>query len=261
MDLGISGRRALVTGSSSGIGAAIARMLAAEGCAVIVHGRNRKRTEAVADEIGAAGIAVGDLSRDEDADAVAAAAGEVDILVNNAGGTEASKPWFETNEADWLATFQANTVAAVRLIKRLVPGMRVRGWGRIIQIASAAASQPVPFGPDYCAAKSALVNLSVGLAKELAGTGVTVNSVSPGIVRTPAVERWANQVNAAYGWGERDFAAIERRLASEVVLVPVGRIGRTDEIAHAVCLLAAENGGYITGANIRVDGGQNQGVN
>ena len=148
MDLGLTGKRALVTGSNSGIGAAIATMLAAEGCAVIVHGRNSARTMAIAHEIGAAGIALGDLATDAGADAVVDAAGNIDILVNNAGGAAGTSAmaWTTVDEHSWVETYQMNTVAAARMIRRLLPGMQARGWGRIINIVSAAASQPLAFG-------------------------------------------------------------------------------------------------------------------
>jgi len=139
--------------------------------------------------------------------------------------------------------------------------MKQRGWGRVIQIASAAATQPVPMGPDYGAAKGAMVNLTVSLAKSLGDCGVTANAVSPGIVLTPAVERWAQALAEKLGWSEKTFEGLERRLTSDIVTVPVGRIGRVEDIAHVVCMLASPNAGYITGANIRVDGGQNQGTN
>jgi 3-oxoacyl-[acyl-carrier protein] reductase len=264
MDLGLAGRRALVTGSSSGIGAGIAGLLAAEGCEVIVHGRSRARAEAVAAEIGAVAVAIGDLASDAGADVVAAAAGEIDILVNNAGGSDgtAAKPWLEVDEAEWAATYQQNLIAGVRMIRRFLPAMQRRGWGRIIQIASAAATQPIPFGPDYGAAKAAMINMTVSLAKALGPSGVTANCVSPGIIRTPAVEQWIEGLRGAMGWPmKEEFAESERRLTEHVVPVPVGRIGRIEEIAHVVCMIASPNAGFLTGANIRVDGGQNQGVN
>lgn len=263
MYLRLSDKRALVTGSTSGIGAAIARMLAAEGCQLVVHGRDQARAEKVAQEINAAGIALGDLSTDAGADAVRTAAGEIDILINNSGGSDGTSAlsWLDVTEKDWAATYQTNVVAAARMIRRFLPGMKERGWGRIIQIASAAATQPIPFGPDYGAAKGALVNLTVSLAKSLGDCGVTANTVSPGIILTPAVERWVGHLSQQLGWGEQSADAIEKRLTKEIVQVPVGRIGRVEEIGHVVCMLASPNAGYVTGANIRVDGGQNQGVN
>ena len=263
MDLGISGKRALVTGSSSGIGAAVARTLAQEGCAVIVHGRDAAKAQRVAQAIGAAGIAIGDLATDAGADAVAAAAGTVDILVNNAGGAAGTSAmhWTAVEEADWSATYQLNAIAAARMIRRLLPAMQAKGWGRIVNIASAAGTQPIAFGPDYGAAKAAMLNMTVSLAKSLGACGVTANSVSPGMVLTPAVEAWLADLGLAMGWGAVAIGEAEARAAREITPIAVGRIGRVEEIAHVVAMIVSPAAGYMTGANIRVDGGQVQSVN
>lgn len=262
MDLGLANKRALVTGSSSGIGAGIARMLAAEGCAVIVHGRDAEKAQAVAQPIGAA-VAIGDLSTDEGARSVAAAAGDIDILVNNAGGAAGTSAmqWTQVDAAGWEGTYQLNTIAAARMVRHLLPGMQARGWGRIINIASAAATQPIAFGPDYGAAKAAMLNMTVSLAKALGDSGVTANSVSPGMILTPAVERWLDTLKGTMGWGDVTLEEAEARAARDLTPIPVGRIGRVEEIAHVVCMIASPHVGYMTGANIRVDGGQVQSVN
>ena len=157
MDLKLQGKRALVTGSSSGIGAGVARMLAEEGCRVVVHGRDRERTSRVAREIGAAGAVIGDIATTGGADSVAssaadAAGGAIDILVNNAGGGEGTTnlPWLDVPEDAWARTFQTNTMGAVRLVRRLVPAMRAAGWGRIIQISSAVAARPTTRRSRLC---------------------------------------------------------------------------------------------------------------
>lgn len=262
MDLDLTGKRALVTGSSSGIGAGIAQMLAAEGCAVLVHGRNVERTQAVAENIrassGRADAVIGDLATPEGVAAVAGAVdrlwnGEIDILVNNAGGA-ASKPapWQDVDEETWIATYQMNVIAAARLIRRYLPGMKDRGWGRLIQIGSASATQPIAMMPDYAAAKAAMTNMSVSLARALAGTGVTANTVTPGRILTPAVERTlgARGANASWSADQGDGGAAGT--------VPMGR---PDDIAFAVCMIASPRSGFITGANIRVDGGQIKSTN
>ncbi len=271
MNLVLRGKRALVTGSSSGIGAGIARALAAEGVSVAVHGRNAERSESVAAQIrfdgGNAVVVLGDLASDVGAAAVADAAlaqlGEVDILVNNAGGNESVRSgnpgWFEVSPDDWAAAYQQNTVAAVRLVQRLAPGMKQRGWGRIIQIASASAIQPIPFIPNYQAAKAAMLNLSASLARSLAHTGITVNTVSPGTVRTPAVDAWLDSVSQQMKW-EGDAEAVEQRFTREMIPLCVSRIGRVEDIGNAVAFLSSPLAGYITGANLRVDGGQIQSV-
>ena len=266
MDLELQGKRALVTGSSSGIGAQIARVLSREGALVVVHGRNRERANQVAQEIikegGRVQVAIGDLADDAQARAVAEAAdaafGGIDILINNAGGAAARHPdeWLETSPQAWIATYQTNVISAVRLVRYSVPQMKQRGWGRIIQMASASATQPLPFSlPDYHASKAAIVNFSVGLSKYAGGAGITANTVTPGTVLTPALEQtfreWARKRN----WGD-DWKEIERRAVAEMFPNPTGRVGRIEDVANMVAFLASPLAGFINGANVRVDGGR-----
>lgn len=271
MDLQLKGKRALITGSSSGIGAGIAQMLAAEGCDIVIHGRDSAKAEAVAESIGNHGgrcvIALGDLSANAGADAVAQAAitafGGVDILVNNAGGSSggSASDWWDVTEEQWAQTHEMNAIAAARMVRRLLPGMKERGWGRIVQIASAAGSQPIPLGPDYCATKAAMINMTVSLAKALGDCGVTSNCVSPGAILTPAVEQWVASIAAKEGFSHLPFEEQEKRVASRMAPTPLGRIGRAEDIALAVCMLVSPRMNYMTGANVRVDGGQVQSVN
>jgi 3-oxoacyl-[acyl-carrier protein] reductase len=263
VELGLNGRRALVTGSSSGIGTAIAEMLSEEGVAVVVHGRNADRAKAVAERIGDGGgqaaLAIGDLSTDEGAagvaDAALAAFGGIDILVNNAGGSvEATdKSWFGMPTEDWMTTYQANVLAAVRLIHLLVPAMRERGWGRVINIGTAASITPTSGQPDYGPSKAAMLNMSLGLSKALSKTGVTSNSVSPGMVRTEGLQRFLGMFAQKRGWGD-DVAQAE-----EYVLQGTGqtvrRVGEVADIAYAVTMLASPRSDFINGANLHVDGG------
>src|SRR5690242_2895566 len=204
MDLGLSGKRALVTGSSTGLGQAIAQTLAAEGASVVVHGRDASRTQAVADGIraggGAAEPVTGDLATDAGVDAVAAIAGDVDILVNNAGYYD-GLGWPELTADLWTQIYQVNVVSGVRMIERLVPGMRRRGWGRVIQIGGGLAIQPAAGQPHYNATLAARHNLTVSLARELAGTGVTANTLAPGAILTESVREIAVRVAADRGWG------------------------------------------------------------
>ncbi|MFE0630768.1 SDR family NAD(P)-dependent oxidoreductase [Streptomyces sp. NPDC058864] len=253
MDLNLTGRRALVTGSSSGLGAAIARLLAAEGADVVVHGRDGARTREVAEKTGAVAVAIGDLATDDGADAVARVAGEVDVLVNNAGSYD-HVGWAGATSADWLRTYEVNVVSGVRMIQRLVPGMRERGWGRVIQIGGGLASQPIAMQPHYNASLAARHNLAVSLARELKDTGVTSNVVSPGAILVDAVEELITGLAPERGWG-RSWEEIERNAAREFVPNDVGRFGRPEEIAGAVAYLASPYADYISGATIRVDGG------
>jgi 3-oxoacyl-[acyl-carrier protein] reductase len=268
MDLQLKGRRALVTGSSSGIGEGIARMLAGEGAAVVVHGRNRERAEKVAAEIGAAGIAIGDLSADEGADAVhadavAALGGNVEILINNAGGSSTgntTKTPIEIKIDDWVSNYHSNMLASVRLCRHAVPAMVAARWGRVINVSSAVAVQPNNLGADYSAAKSALNNFTVSLAGSLKGVGVTVNTVSPGIIMVDGLLRYGR---LKYGDDTMTIQDVTDRLAVDKVfdLPPAGRLGSPQDLALVICMLASPMAGFVTGANYRVDGGQVRGLN
>ncbi|MET7392988.1 SDR family oxidoreductase [Dactylosporangium sp. NPDC005572] len=237
MDLELSGRRALVTGSSSGLGEAIAHTLAAEGAAVVVHGRDERRTAAVAEAIGGARYVLGDLATEAGAERVAAQAGDVDILVNNAGRYD-RRQWSEASPERWVESYETNVVSAVRLIRRMVPPMRDRGWGRVVQIGGGLASQPDAMAPHYEAALAARHNLAVSLARELKGSGVTSNVVSPGAIDTEGIRPFGAELDAA---------------AAET---DVGRLGRPEEIAAAVAYLCGTGADYVCGATIRVDGGR-----
>ena len=260
MDLKLTGKRALVTGSSSGLGEAIAKLLAAEGAAVVVHGRDEDRAKAVAEAIraegGSAEVATGDLATDSGADAVTTAAlvgGQIDILVNNAGILP-RKSWMETTAEMWTQTYNINVISGARMIQRLVPQMRERHWGRVIQIGGGLSMQPQAIGPDYNAALAARHNLAVSLARELKDTGVTSNVVSPGAILTKQGVPQLAQMAKAMGWGET-LEEMERNVVLHIAPNDVGRLGRPEEIAAAVAYLASPHADYISGATIRVDGG------
>lgn len=270
MDLGIRGKRALVTGSTTGIGAATVRLLAKEGVQVVIHGRNAERAASVKAAIeadgGVAAIALGDLGTDDNAaaplEAALAAFGGIDILVNNLGFYEPFAPvWTDATPADFAFAYEGNVVAAVRTIRAVLPGMKERGWGRIINIASGAYTQPPPDFPAYGPAKAALVNLSVGLARAVPLTGITVNTVSPGNVLTEAMKSNLPKIGAAAGWPETDISAIEKRFVAEKWPNPVGRMGRSEEIAALIAFLASAHSAYITGTNYRIDGGSHATLN
>jgi len=274
MDLQLKGKRALVTGSSSGIGAETARWLAAEGAHVVIHGR---RTAAVADLVkdlqgeglNAAGV-TGDLSSDAGADAAATAAlaafGGIDILVNNAGQfvvpdkTEPAQ-WFGKDTADHgTALFEANVNSVFRMVQRVVPNMQTRGWGRVIMLGSVLADLPGDQFPHYGLTKSANLNQAVNLSRVLAGTGITVNSISPGVIRTPMTEPLIWGMASQFGWGN-DWDVIEVQAATHAFAAATPRLGRPEDIARAVAFLASPLSDFINGANMRVDGGMNPTVN
>ncbi len=263
MDLELKGKRALVTGSSSGIGIGIATLLAEEGAQVVVTGRNAERTAKVAADLSATGTtvvsAVADLATDEGARHVATVAldafGGIDILVNNAGGASEGdqKSWFEVPLSEWMATFEKNVMAAGRLIHLLVPGMKDRGWGRVIQIGSGAGMIPTSAQPDYGPAKAAMINLSMGLSKALSGTGVTVNTVSPGMIMTEGLMDFLHFFSARRGWGDDTDRAAEYILKG--CGQTVNRIGQVSDVAFAVAMLASPRGEFMNGVNIHLDGG------
>jgi len=265
MDLGIVGKRALVTGASDGIGEAIAMRLAQEGVIVGVHGRDPVRVANVVNAItGAGGEAhalMADLmdprGADHLADAALATLGEIDILVGNAGGDVHRKAgpydWDGVTRDEFIATFDLNVFANTTLIQRLAPLMTARGFGRIVLIASASATAPLARQAAYGSSKAAVLNLTVSASKWLRGRGVTINAVSPGLILTKGSKRSIENMAAAKGW-DGDFADIEPR-AVKSMGIPVGRAGRVEEVAGLVAFLASQYAGFVHGADVRIDGG------
>lgn len=257
MNLQLKDKRVLVTGSTSGIGAGIARRFAREGASVIVHGRRRDAAERVAAGIrrdgGRAIIALGDLSRDEEVarilETARAELGGIDILVNNAASGEHQHD-MQTPPDQWLASYNTNLLSIVRLIQQLLPPMQERGWGRIISISSAAAVKPSPGMGVYATTKAAINTLTVSLAQGIESNGVTINTVSPGAILTE--EQIAQ--GPEYGLGNTR-AEIEAALDGMLSSTPFGRMGRVNEVADVVVFLASPLASYVHGANIRVDGG------
>lgn len=263
MDFALADKRALVTGSSSGIGSAIASMLAAEGTRVVVHGRNVGRAEDVARRIrdagGQAAVACGDLSTDQGAASVAQAAtaafGGIDILVNNAGGSAPGedRSWFKATLDEYRDTYERNMLAAVRLIHALTPAMKERGWGRVINISTSAAITPTSAQADYGPAKAAMLNMTLGLAKALKRSGVTVNAISPGLVRTEGLTRFLTNFAKKRGWGD-DIQQAEDYIVKTSGQSSV-KVGEVEDIAYAVAFLASPRADFINGTNLHVDGG------
>lgn len=267
MDLLLHGRSVLITGAAGDIGQGIARTFLREGATVILHGLDKSQVEPLAGDLRAAGGEVytvaGDLASDESARRIADEAvdcvGRVEILVNNAAiYTHGS--WLDDKPADMLKLYDVNVVGAARLIQYLVPQMRERYWGRIIQIASGDASEPLPFMSAYAATKAALVNLTVGLSKSLANTGITVNTVSPGIIATEGVKQFYAGMAARFGWGN-DWGSIEHHILTDVLPNPTGKLGTVQQVADLIAFLASPLAGYINAANIRIDGGSTHATN
>jgi NAD(P)-dependent dehydrogenase (short-subunit alcohol dehydrogenase family) len=252
MDLQLQGKTALVTGSHRGTGQIIARALADEGVSVWVHGLADGQAEDSVETIGSGIPVTGDIRTEAGtAELLEALDGAVpDILINNYGAAERGT-WTGSSTDDWIAAYQLNVLSASRLISRFLPDMQERDHARIINLGTIGSTRPNARNPQYYAAKGALATMTISLAREVAGTSVRVNLVSPGIILTPEVQSAYLERGRRKGWGTT-WEEIEPHAAKDV---PIGRIVTREEVAALVVFLASPLADGIHGQNIRVDGG------
>ncbi|CAN3126602.1 SDR family NAD(P)-dependent oxidoreductase [Mycobacterium sp. smrl_JER01] len=252
MNIDLTAKTALVTGSTQGIGLAIARRLASSGAQVVVNGRNRDRVDEAVATIGGDTVGVAaDVATADGAQDLLAALPRVDILVNNLG-IFGAVPAREITDDQWRSYFDVNVLAAARLIRQYLPGMVERGWGRVLQIASDSAIVIPEEMIHYGVSKTALLALSRGFAKDAAGTGVTVNSVIAGPTHTAGVEEFVYQlVDKDLPWeqAQREFMRSHRPQSL------IQRLIEPEEIANMVTYLASPLASATTGGALRVDGG------
>jgi 3-oxoacyl-[acyl-carrier protein] reductase len=238
----LTGRTALVTGASGGIGAAIAKALHIQGATVMLAGTRRAALEALAGELGArAHLATADLAEPEAADRLVSQAegamGHLDILVNNAGLARDGLV-LRMRDEDWQRVFDIDVTAAFRLTRAALRGMIRRRHGRIIGVTSIVAITGNPGQANYAAAKAAMIGMSKSIAAEVAGRGVTVNCVAPGFVETAMTDKLPEQQRARLG-----------------AAIPAGRFGVPADIGAAIAYLASAEAAYVTGQTLHVNGG------
>jgi 3-oxoacyl-[acyl-carrier protein] reductase len=253
MDLGIQGRRALVCASSKGLGKGCAEALAGEGVDLILNARGAESLEATAANIrstyGVSVVAVAaDITTEAGQAAVLEAAGGIDILVTNAGGPPPGM-WSDWGRDDFIAAFDANLLTPIALIKASLPGMMDRGWGRIVNITSVAVKAPIPVLGLSNTARSGLTGYVAGVSRQVAGSGVTINNLLPGLHDTDRLVTLDKVDAGARGISEDD--ARQARMQT----VPAGRFGTSEEFGAACAWLCSAKAGFVIGQNILLDGG------
>lgn len=258
MHINLKGRKALVTGSTAGIGRAIAEGLARAGAAVVVNGRTQARVNTALREIRAlvpgaelAG-AVADVSTPEGCTSLFERAPDTDILINNAG-TAYLNNFFERQDSEWLELFQLNVMSGVRSARHYLPQMMARGWGRVVFISSESALNIPKEMIDYGVTKTAVLAVSRGLAELVAGTGVTVNAVLPGPTNSEILSNWMQSTARQQGITQPE--AEQQFLKSMRPTTLINRFATTEEVANMVVYVSSEQASATTGAALRVEGG------
>ena len=258
MDLGIKDKKALVCAASKGLGKACAMALAEEGVEVTITGRNETDLVAAASEIEAATgvkveIAVGDISTESGQEAALTACPYPDILVNNAGGPPPGN-FRDWDRDDWIKALDANMLSAIMMTKAVIDPMARRGYGRIINITSAAVKAPIELLGLSNGARAGLTGFMAGLARQVAQDGVTINNLLPGPFETDRLKGTLGAV------AERTGKSLEEVRAERMALNPAGRFGEPSEFGAACAFLASAQAGYINGQNLVLDGGAFRGT-
>ncbi|WP_137699969.1 SDR family oxidoreductase [Marimonas lutisalis] len=253
MDLGIIGKKAIVCASSKGLGRGCAEALAEAGVNLVMNARSADVLEAAAEEIRARhGVEVttvaADIVSEEGRAAVLEAAGDVDILVNNAGGPPPGM-WYDWEREDFVKALDANMLTPIALIKACLPGMMERGWGRIVNITSVSVKAPIGVLGLSNSARAGLTGYVAGTARQVAGSGVTINNLLPGIHATDRIVQMDTHAAKTEG---RDIAEIQ---AARQATIPVGRYGTAAEFGQTCAFLCSQHAGFIVGQNVLLDGG------
>ena len=257
MDLGITGRRALVTGGGGGLGTATARFLKEEGVEVILTDLDQGDLNDAQETLGGAPGFVADLTDEKEVRAlkkrVTDAHGPIDILVSNAGVTGAKGHPLEMEDDDWKEAWSTDFMSAVRVMRAFVPPMAERGWGRVVAVVSENAVQPYWDEAVYNTAKAALLNFCRGLSRKYPDDGVLVNTVAPAFIETPMTDFMMDKRAEDEGVGRDD--AIQSFLKEERPYLALKRRGRADEVGAVIAFLCSERASFVNGASWRVDGG------
>lgn len=253
MDLGIKGKKALVCASSKGLGLGCAEALAAAGVDLVMNARGAEALEASAERLRATyGVTIvtvaADVATEEGQAAVINAAQGVDILVNNAGGPPPGM-WTDWDREDFIKALDANMLAPIALIKALVPAMMDRGWGRVVNITSQSVRAPIGVLGLSNSARTGLTGYVAGTSRQVAGKGVTINNLLPGIHATDRADALDGGVVAAKG------ITLEEARTERAAGIPAGRYGTRDEFGAACAFLCSQHAGFIVGQSILLDGG------
>jgi NAD(P)-dependent dehydrogenase (short-subunit alcohol dehydrogenase family) len=262
MTLSLAGKTALVTGGSKGIGMAAALSLSEARARVAICSRNAEEVKKTAVEIETktghrvVGI-VADVSNQADVDRLVQETidtlGGIDILVNNAGGIGETGIFEDISTEVYTSLYESNVVSMVRLVKAVLPGMKAKRWGRIINLSSENGLQPDPDMTPYNLTKAAIINFSKSLSKSLGGYNIPVNTVSPAFIYTPLVADMLEGIAAGKKISPEE--ALRQFLSDKRPDIVLKRVGRVEEVGAAIAFLASEQASFITGTNLRVDGG------